>query len=452
MEEEYPEHVAIDFRKLTTRALLNYISHHGIGGISTDFTQPKLANLVARHFNSWKLKEESVIESFCANVGLSWNGRYLGQVSAGMNPRGFGEKSNSAKQNISHPKKRKHPPTATGPTSQSNKKNRHRNVNMEPARRGEQVAAKVNSSEENGAWILARVVEYSSVKQVYTVQDEDDASKVMELKYTDVLRLNNSTGNFMKGDRVLAMFPETTSFYRGVVSKSSSMDEHKSKTIVVKFEDDEDETGRTPSRHIPMRYVLRVPNTSPPISASKNEEYEVKVEPSFAEVQTGKLVTSLQAMQQEDLPGVPSSRETQDGLPERNLKTISHNPSSSTYTRHQPHITYAETSNKDHLTQDTQHQVHQPAANSPNPSDPQSYRSPQQPSSMGHQGVLPTKINTAGKGPGEITYSDMITQALNHLPEKRGNFKEICSIIERQFTKQLNWKLESSAMRKTPIW
>ena len=111
--------------------------------------------------------------------------------------------------------------------------------------------------------------------ETYDVQDEDDTSKLIRLPWNHVMRLSTGTeGFFEKGARVMAIFPETTSFYRAIVSKQptwtsgmSSQDggvgnAHKPrvKEVILKFEDDEDqESGKTPHRRVPSRYVIPVP-------------------------------------------------------------------------------------------------------------------------------------------------------------------------------------------------
>lgn len=45
----------------------------------------------------------------------------------------------------------------------------------------------------------------------------------------------------------------------------------------------------------------------------------------------------------------------------------------------------------------------------------------------------------------------MIAHALQKLPQEQGSFKDICAVIEDDFSDQLNWKLESD-LRKTPVW
>lgn len=71
-------------------------------------------------------------------------------------------------------------------------------------------------------------------------------------------------GCFKKGTDCMAIFPETTSFYRAKVSKDPVWKLDRSsapmvKEIIVKFEDDEDQAGRTPHRRVPARYVIPIP-------------------------------------------------------------------------------------------------------------------------------------------------------------------------------------------------
>jgi hypothetical protein len=126
-------------------------------------------------------------------------------------------------------------------------------LDREPASPGEQVAARVKFNED-GSWILGNVLEYNAGTQRYLVQDEDEVNRVVQLAYDDVRRLDDSCANLRRGDQVLAVFPETTSFYRAVVVKTPKSPANE---VVVKFEDDEDEAGRNPARRVPARFVLR---------------------------------------------------------------------------------------------------------------------------------------------------------------------------------------------------
>lgn len=122
---------------------------------------------------------------------------------------------------------------------------------------------------EDGAWILGNVLDYNPMTQSYMVQDEDDVNRVLTMDFHDVRRLDDSNSILRRGDQVLAVFPETTSFYNAVVVKTPKLPpqhQHQHQTtssgsscleVVVKFDDDEDENGRNPARRVPARFVLR---------------------------------------------------------------------------------------------------------------------------------------------------------------------------------------------------
>ena len=58
-------------------------------------------------------------------------------------------------------------------------------------------------------------------------------------------RLEDSASHLRKGDAVLAVFADTTSFYRAIVAKNPKAPAHVNSSwdVVVRFEDDEDENG-----------------------------------------------------------------------------------------------------------------------------------------------------------------------------------------------------------------
>lgn len=130
-----------------------------------------------------------------------------------------------------------------------------------------QVAAKISKSGEDGTWILANVLDYDAKNQCYEIQDEDDISRVMMLSFSDVRRLEDSSSSLRRGDSVLAVFPETTSFYRAVVAKNpkssrssgggASSSSEGGGDVIVKFDDDEDDSGKNPARRVPSRFVIR---------------------------------------------------------------------------------------------------------------------------------------------------------------------------------------------------
>lgn len=132
-------------------------------------------------------------------------------------------------------------------------------LDNEPARQGEQVAAKVLNTGENGSWILANVLDYDPNNQTYELQDEDDLNRVIYLNFAEVKRLEDGAAHLHRGDSVLAVFPETTSFYAAIVAKNPRPPQHGNSgwDLVVRFEDDEDDSGRAPPRRVPGRFVLR---------------------------------------------------------------------------------------------------------------------------------------------------------------------------------------------------
>jgi len=96
------------------------------------------------------------------------------------------------------------------------------------------------------------------------VQDEDDVSKLIRLPFDHVIRLSDGTERFHKGSSCMAIFPETTSFYKAVVSKSPVWKFDATvgsvcSELILKFMDDEDESGRTPHRLVPSQYVIPLP-------------------------------------------------------------------------------------------------------------------------------------------------------------------------------------------------
>ena len=136
------------------------------------------------------------------------------------------------------------------------------------ARPGEQVAAKITRTDENGSWILAVVQRFNPDTENYDVQDEDDTtnSKILRLPWNHVMRLSTGTeGLFEKNTKVMAIFPETTSFYRAVVSKPPVWTLPPGsftpivQELIVKFEDDEDADHKTPHRRVPSKYVISSP-------------------------------------------------------------------------------------------------------------------------------------------------------------------------------------------------
>jgi SAGA-associated factor 29 len=215
----YPRNVNINFRKLDREALSRLSQHYGVYA-RPDIKHAELANLIAKKFESSVIvAENDVLEKFAAKYCRS----------GADNPKGSKRARTSREV-----------------------------LDSEPACQGEQVAAKVSRSDENGSWILGNVLDFNG--SYYEVQDEDDTTRKMRLAISDVCRLEDSAGHLRRGDNVLAVFPETTSFYRAEVVKNPKAPAHANGQweVVVRFEDDEDETGKAPPRRVPGRFVLQV--------------------------------------------------------------------------------------------------------------------------------------------------------------------------------------------------
>lgn len=232
----YPRNVAMDFRKLAGIALLGYIDHYNVQ-VRNDAPPTELAVAVARHFEAMEVDEDEAIH-------------------------GFFQMLNS--QNQCFGRKPAIPPVFDGlaPSAAVRKRKRSKMA----ARPGEQVAAKVTRTDENGSWILASVQTFYPDTETYDVQDEDDTSKLIRLPWNHVMRLSTGGEGFEKGADVMAIFPETTSFYRAIVSKRPVWQLESGskipivKELILKFEDDEGSNGRTPHRRVPSRYVIPVPS------------------------------------------------------------------------------------------------------------------------------------------------------------------------------------------------
>ena len=218
--------------------LLSYVDHHGVR-TKAGATHSELAVVVARHFQAMNVDEEECV------------GGFLERLEKGPGNAVSTEYSRST-SNF----------TGQAPSVQARQRKRAKWA----AYAGEQVAAKVTRGNENGSWILASVLKFYPETETYDVQDEDDTSRVIRLPWHHVMRLSKGTeGCFAKkGTACMAVFPETTSFYRAQVSKSpiwklDRIGVPMVEEVIVKFEDDEDMNGLTPHRRIPSRYVIPVP-------------------------------------------------------------------------------------------------------------------------------------------------------------------------------------------------
>lgn len=215
----YPR-INADFRKMDKPGLLKILKHYGVTP-KPEIDQPELAIMTARFFLDVSVKEEDVVEKFA-----STHCRVVADPSS---------------------KKRTFIRSAL-----------REQLDSEPARAGEQIAALVNNNGEDG-YILGNVLDYDANLQTYEIQDEDDVNRILYLNNSSVKRLEDSAAHLRRGDPVLAVFPETTSFYRAVVAKNPKPPQHGNGgwDVVCRFEDDEDMSGKAPPRKVPGRFVLR---------------------------------------------------------------------------------------------------------------------------------------------------------------------------------------------------
>jgi len=259
----YPRGVGLDFRKLAGLTLNSYIDHHGVP-VRAEAPPSELAVAVARHFEAMEVDEENVIGGFLARLSA---GRELGPLITPSSVTLPGREPPNALQALYTAAAAEYArSTSHFDGSAPNLLVRKRRRSKNAARPSEQVAAKVTRTDENGSWILASVQRFYADTETYDVQDEDDTSKLIRLPWDHVMRLSTGAeGCFEKNTKVMAIFPETTSFYRAVVSKQpvwklqSGSTSPMVKELILKFEDDEDDVGRTPHRRVPSRYVIPLP-------------------------------------------------------------------------------------------------------------------------------------------------------------------------------------------------
>jgi len=223
----------------TQETVLNdYVRQHNIA-IPAGLTRDQLAVAVGRHF---ELESKSVNEEEIIGVFLNLNERAAGKA-LGLEP----------------PSKRPKPATTAAARTTTT-----RDPSIGCAKEGEQVAAKIEVAGEETSWILATVVRSYPGGSEFDVADEDDPDKRIRVKGKGkIVRLGSvgqiGTNALNKGDAVLAVFPDTTSFYRGRISKPVK-NRAAGGDVFVQFEDDEDESGRIPHHRVAARHVIADPD------------------------------------------------------------------------------------------------------------------------------------------------------------------------------------------------
>lgn len=124
------------------------------------------------------------------------------------------------------------------------------------------VAALVRGSDGDENWILAEVAHYNYNTNKYEVDDIDEEQKERHtlsrrrVVPLPLMRANPETDPealFPKGTLVMALYPQTTCFYRAIIHESprGPQDEYQ-----VLFEDSSYAEGYSPSLSVAQRYVI----------------------------------------------------------------------------------------------------------------------------------------------------------------------------------------------------
>jgi len=115
-------------------------------------------------------------------------------------------------------------------------------------------AAKLSSD-----WILARIIKYEPERQTVTVRDVDESDKkIFVLSEDNVEPLDTGRiPNWSKlspGNLVLALYPDTTTFYPGTIAQEFLEDS----SFAIKFDGDEtNEFGDLVTKKVSMAFIAR---------------------------------------------------------------------------------------------------------------------------------------------------------------------------------------------------
>eukprot|EP00093_Oithona_nana_P007462 07462.XXX_377997_378872_1 [CDS] Oithona nana genome sequencing. len=132
------------------------------------------------------------------------------------------------------------------------------------AQLGDMVAALVKSPDGDENWILAEVVSYNHSASKYEVDDIDEEQKdrhtlsrrrVIPLPTMRANPETNPEALYQSGATVMAIYPQTTCFYKGVIKEqpgSAAEDYH------VLFEDPSYADGYSPPLNVAQRYIIQV--------------------------------------------------------------------------------------------------------------------------------------------------------------------------------------------------
>lgn len=138
------------------------------------------------------------------------------------------------------------------------------------AKAGELVAALIKphadvpTTGDESNWILAEVVQYHANAGRYDIDDIDESveakkrhslskRRIVPLPLWRVNPETNPEALFEKDDLILALYPQTTCFYRGIIGK---VPESAHEDYSILFEDSSYPEGYSPALPVPQRYVI----------------------------------------------------------------------------------------------------------------------------------------------------------------------------------------------------
>ncbi|XP_067004021.1 SAGA-associated factor 29 isoform X2 [Anabrus simplex] len=133
------------------------------------------------------------------------------------------------------------------------------------AKTGDMVAALVKGAEEGDNWILAEVVNFNPATNKYEVDDIDEEQKDRHILMSrrrvvplPLMRANPETDPhalFPKGSIVMALYPQTTCFYKAVVNQLPTTPTEEYEVL---FEDSSYADGFSPPLTVAQRYVISI--------------------------------------------------------------------------------------------------------------------------------------------------------------------------------------------------
>ena len=132
------------------------------------------------------------------------------------------------------------------------------------AKPGDMVAALVRSPDGDENWILAEVVSYNHSSAKYEVDDIDEEQKdrhnlsrrrVIPLPTMRASPETNPEALYCGGTTVMAIYPQTTCFYKGVIKEQPG---GAAEDYQVLFEDPSYADGYSPPLNVAQRYIIQV--------------------------------------------------------------------------------------------------------------------------------------------------------------------------------------------------